>query len=308
VPVYRYQSVSINQTQLSAQVPGAPVIEANGPAIYVDVTAPSGSKADLDEYMTSVSYEYVSTDPTTTPDQAASVATVPRSILLTSIAGRNNYRVSVGDWILDAAGTTTLEIDSGAGFVPQAYGADYSLLRRVTPPATVADAAIGFSLAGGPVPAGWTMRFGWTNRTILVEPSSIAKILVPENYAVSWQANGANAPNGVLVPELPGTQVEFWRQTARDGGRRGNLGVLKREGRRYLPFYRGAVDVFRFAVSDFAPTQRYGSRGHYRVCYYDPSNGARSLLSRDVIVVCNLAQADRVNGRTQRRIGSVWIE
>jgi hypothetical protein len=235
------------------------------------------------------------------------IANIPRQIVLDSIAGKNNYRIPVGDWFLDAAGQTTLEIDSGAGYVPKTYGVDYSHLQRVTPPPTVADAAIGFTLAGGPVPAGWKLLFRWTDRRILVEPNSIAKVLVPANYAVPWSANGANPPNGVLVPELPGTQVEFWRQTNRDGGLRGNFLVLKREGRRYLPFYRGATDVFRFSVTDFATSQRE-HRNHYRVCYYDPSTGARSLLSRDVIVACSLAQADRVNGRTQRAVGSVWIE
>lgn len=43
------------------------------------------------------------------------ITTIPRSIVLASVAGRNNYRIPVGDWVLDAAGTSTLEIDSGAG-------------------------------------------------------------------------------------------------------------------------------------------------------------------------------------------------
>lgn len=178
----------------------------------------------------------------------------------------------------------------------------------MTPPTSVADAAIGFSLVGGAIPAGWTLLFRWVDNRILVAPNSIAKVLVPADYTtVSWQANSASAPNGVLVPELPGMQCEFWRETFRDGGKRGNNGVLKREGRRYLPFYRGATDVFRFSVADFATSKRE-HRNHYRVCYYDPSTGARSFLSRDVVVVCSLVQADRVNGRTQRATGSVWIE
>jgi hypothetical protein len=259
-------------------------------------------KQNLDDFL--LGYGFT---PAPTGSGVLPIASIPRSIVLDSVANKNNYWIPVGDWFLDAAGTTTLEIDSGAGYVPQAFGADYSHLRRVTPPATVADAALGFTLAGGPVPAGWKLLFRWTDGRILVEPNSIAKVLVPANYAVPWSADGANPPNGVLVPELPGTQIEFWRETRRDGGLRGNNGVLRREGRRYLPFYRGAVDVFRFSVADFATSARE-HRNHYRVCYYDPSTGARSLLSRDVIVVCSLAQADRVNGRTQRAVGSVWIE
>lgn len=81
MPVYRYQSASISQGQLSEQVPGAPVLGSTGPAIYVDVTAPSGSKADLDEYMASVGFPtFVATDPTTTPTQASSAQFSPAQI------------------------------------------------------------------------------------------------------------------------------------------------------------------------------------------------------------------------------------
>lgn len=233
---------------------------------------------------------------------------VVHEMIVPSVAGRNNYTIPVGNWFLNAIGETTLDIDSGAGYIPQAYGPDYAHLLRVTPPPTVADAAIGFSIVGGAVPAGWTLRFRWHERTLLVQPSVVAKVIQPPNYAAPWNSSSAvDFPNGVRIPEYPDVQVEFWRQTWRNGGQRGNMGVLRRDGKRYLPYFRGVLNQFAFRSSEFRPTQPM-KRNHFRVCYYDPATGARSALSNDIIVVCNDQQADRVNGRFARTRGSVWIE
>lgn len=241
---------------------------------------------------------------------AGPVLTTPHEMIIPSVAGRNNYTIPVGNWFLDAVGDTALDIDQGSGFIPQAYGPDYAHLLRVTPPPTVADAAIGFSIVGGAVSAGWALRFRWFERTLLAnQPSIAAKVLQPPSYTVEWLQNGpfaANTPNGVRVPEYPNVQVEFWRQTWRNGGVRGGAGVLRREGKRYLPYFRGALNQFTFAKAEFSSAQGL-KRNHYRVCYYDPTNGARSALSNDVIVVCG-PQNDRVNGRMARWARSVWIE
>lgn len=240
---------------------------------------------------------------------AAPTSSVWHEMVLQSVAGRNNYTIPVGNWFLAAASDCSLEIDSGAGWVVQAYGADFSALTRAAgsnPPATVLDAALGFSLSGGPVPAGWSLRFRWLERRLLTKPIALAKVLQPANYAVRWNQNGAvDFPNAVLVPEYPGAQVEFWRQTWRNGGARGTFGVLRREGKRYLPFYRGPIGQFLFPRSEFCPSQGL-KRNHFRVCYY--VGGARSDLSDDVIVVCSTMQPDRVNGRVARTVGGVWIE
>jgi hypothetical protein len=231
-------------------------------------------------------------------------------VVVASIAGKNNYTIPIGNMFFDQAGETTLETDSGAGFVPQIYGLDYTHFRRSaasgTPP-TVADAAIGFSVVGA-VPAGWTFRFRWFERRLITSPISLAKINTSGDYTVPWTANSVNAPNGILVPAYPGAQIEFWRQTWKNGGLRGTSTVLFRQGKRYLPYFRGATDVVSFPISAFCPTERT-KRNHFRVCYYDPITGARSALSTDIIVVCSTTDpGDGVNGRIQRLKGSVWIE
>lgn len=233
---------------------------------------------------------------------------VIHEMVIPSVAGRNNYTIPVGNWFLDAPGDTTLDIDQGSGFIPQDYGPDYAHLLRVTPPPTVANAAIGFSIVGGAVSAGWTLRFRWHERTLLVKPSAVAKVRVPASYTVPWNSSSAvDFPNGIRVPEYPNVQVEFWRQTWRNGGQRGNTGTLRREGKRYLPYFRGALNQFTFAKTEFRTAQPL-KRNHFRVCYYEPVTGARSALSSDIIVVCNDQQDDRVNGRYARQKGSIWIE
>lgn len=247
----------------------------------------------------------------TGPSPAASNScSILHEITVASITGKNNYTIPIGNMFFDQAGETTLETDFGAGLIPQVYGINYTHFRRSvasgTPP-SVADAAIGFSVVGA-VPAGWTFRFRWFERRLCTSPISLAKINTSAGYTVPWTPNSVNAPNGILVPAYPGGQIEFWRQTWKNGGLRGTSTVLFRQGRRYLPYFRGATDVISFPISAFCGTERNGKRNHFRVCYYDPITGARSALSNDIIVVCSITQPDRVNGRTQRTIGSLWIE
>jgi hypothetical protein len=56
-------------------------------------------------------------------------------IIVPTVAGRYTYTIPVGSWFLDRAEDTQLDIDtgSGAGWIPQAYGPDYSHLRRSIP-------------------------------------------------------------------------------------------------------------------------------------------------------------------------------
>lgn len=76
MPVYRYQSNSVNAAQLANQVLGPTTLGSTGPGIFVDVTASNADKGDLDAYMTSIGYSYVSTDPVTTPmEESASTVT-----------------------------------------------------------------------------------------------------------------------------------------------------------------------------------------------------------------------------------------
>lgn len=79
--------------------------------------------------------------------------------------------------------------------------------------------------------------------------------------------------------------------------------------RRYMPYFRGAVDRFIFQRQEFFTAPVTSNRRRFRVAYYNPTTHARPGLSQDTIVVCADTAADGVNGRAPvRRQGSVWIE
>jgi len=240
-----------------------------------------------------------------------------QEVIIPSVAGKNRYTIPVGNYFLDKAGETALDLDQGAGFISQQYGPDYSHLRRgfgnpaFGVPATVADAAIGFDFAH-PVSAGWTFRFRWYERRILISPMPIGKVKyvagVPD-YTTPWIPTSiANAPNGVVVPKLTGYAVEFWRESFKNGGKRGTLGVLRRDGRRYVPYFRGAVDVFTFPRTTFAPLSVFKfKRKKYKVCYYNPLTGARSSLSEDTIQIAPTNEDRTISIGTMHVGKSVWI-
>jgi hypothetical protein len=246
------------------------------------------------------------------------LANTTYELIAASIAGRNNYTIPIGRFIFDAAGQSTLDLDTGSGFNPVAFGAGYTHFRRSAPgtPPSVADAAIGFSFIGV-VAAGWTFRFRWQEEIIPESPGAIAKVRIPANFNVRWEQNSPlnpppntdAAPNGVTIPAYPDVQCEFWRQSQNPGGLRGtiNPAAVRRLGRRYLPYFRGPLNQFTFSTADFATTQA-SKRNFFKICYYDPATGARSALSTDTIVVCG-NQADSRNGvRPVRTERSVWIE
>ncbi len=73
--IYRYAR-SLDVTQLQRRVNGTPTFNASSP-LYVDVNgddANTNQKANLDEYMKTLGYDYLSTDPGNTPTAAASAA------------------------------------------------------------------------------------------------------------------------------------------------------------------------------------------------------------------------------------------
>lgn len=235
--------------------------------------------------------------------------TFENEMVVPSAAGVQTYYIPIGNYFFDGAGESTLDLDTGSGFQPQRFGVAYVHKRRSSAPATVADDGIGFTFQSA-VAAGWTFRFRWKTRKVIFEPSPVAKVRVIGGVlqnGVSWQANSPNAPNGIRVPALKGYQVEFWRQTRKNGGASGT--PLPRGGRRYVPYFRGAVDQFIFQRQEFFPAPVTSNRRRFRVAYYNPTTHARSALSQDTIVVCADTAADGVNGRAPvRRQGSVWIE
>jgi hypothetical protein len=73
--VYRYKQTGPNVNKIAGQVPGAISLTATG-NYFIDVTADSAYKADLDDVMAAQGWTYVSTAPTDTPAAAAATAGV----------------------------------------------------------------------------------------------------------------------------------------------------------------------------------------------------------------------------------------
>lgn len=138
MPVYRYQLNLFDPVEAAKQVPGSLVEGANAPPIYKDITAPSGSKPDLDDYMARKGFAFLTTDPVTTPaqEQAAAdfsihtniageiaavtlKATPTNSDLLLiedAAAGNAKKRVTIGSLPSSGGGVpTSRQIIAGAG-------------------------------------------------------------------------------------------------------------------------------------------------------------------------------------------------
>jgi hypothetical protein len=237
---------------------------------------------------------------------------VRQETFIQSTSGKDRLVIPVGNYYLDAPGESELWINFGSGFVQQTYGVDYQhrRVRGSGAPTTVADAAIGFDYLGGPPPDdSWEFRFVWNERRLLIAPIVVAATRFGQDSSIRYQNNSANPCDGVIVPERQGCVVEFWRRTTKPGGKRGRLEMVPpRDGKRYVPYFRGDPGAFRFHRSTFCTGDFARPRRKFRVCYYDPSTGARSELSNDVIVASAIARFDSVNGRVVRVPGAVWIE
>jgi hypothetical protein len=239
-------------------------------------------------------------------------------IIQPSIAGQLTYWIPVGCWFRDNPADVQVDIDTGGGWITQAYGADFGSKLRVTPPPTVADLAIGIVLTNPP-PVGWSIRIRWRDRRILIDPPPLAKIRLTgvggtPDYTVAWSSNGATPPNAVAIPQRNGFQAEFWRLSRRTGGLdpgQPHPGVPRRQGRRYVPYFRGPIDTWMFHMDQLRSLAGNPcSRWHYRVCYVNPLTGARSALSPDILVL-NTKRDERCGkfpGGVTRVVYSVWID
>jgi len=69
--VYRYKLADPTLSRLAFEVPGTSVVGSLAPSLYLDITADSANKADLDDAMTTRGYTSFSTDPVDTVSQAA---------------------------------------------------------------------------------------------------------------------------------------------------------------------------------------------------------------------------------------------
>lgn len=233
-----------------------------------------------------------------------------------SVAGQLAYWIPLGCYYRNNAQDVQVDIDTGSGWIPQAYGADFGPKIRNTPPPTVADLAIGIRL-NDPPPAGWQIRIRWRERKILISPPPLAKVRLTgvggnPDYTVPWSSNGGTPPNAVTIPARNGFQVEFWRLSRRTGGLNiGHPPSPRRQGRRYVPYFRGAVNLWTFHMNELRSLAGVPySRLHYRVCYVNPTTGARSDLSPDILVA-NIKRDERCGknpGGKLRTDSSVWID
>ncbi len=65
---YRYKSAGIDTSTLPEEVPGTPTIVAGSPyAIFIDITIEEEFKGDLDEYMVTNKWTYLSEIPLADP-------------------------------------------------------------------------------------------------------------------------------------------------------------------------------------------------------------------------------------------------
>lgn len=233
-----------------------------------------------------------------------------------SVAGQLTYWIPVGCYYRTDPSDVQVDINTGSGWIPQAFGADFGYKQRNTAPATVADLAIGIMLTNPP-PANWQIRIRWRERRILIEPPPIAKVRLTgvggsPDYSVMWNSNGPTPPNAVTIPERTGFQAEFWRLSRRNGGFWPSLNPAghRRMGRRYIPYFRGAVDLWTFHMDQLRSLVGVPySRLHYRVCYVNPTTGARSALSPDILV-SNVKRDENCGNKpyTFRKSPSMWID
>jgi hypothetical protein len=85
--LYRYKFTGPTAASIARCVPGAIVVGALSPTPYLDVTADSLSKSDLDDYMETQGYVFDSTAPTNTPAQSAAGSDANKRLLEKFISG-----------------------------------------------------------------------------------------------------------------------------------------------------------------------------------------------------------------------------
>lgn len=251
---------------------------------------------------------------------------ITRSMSFNTVVGESYYRLPVGNWFRAAAGVTTLFING----IEMFFGADYIFITRHSQPTTVSDCAFGFQLMGQPASI-MPMVFTWVEGVSFLQPPSIALQRLIDNgsgyepnftVGEAWLSSSATqTANGVEIAEPPAPYVvEFWRETRNRGGLFNTPlgGKRYRHGRRYMPYFRGPSNLSlnratTFHYSEFSalvarPWQKF------RVCYYNPTTGARSPLSSETLIVCpnGGSMGERIPGVPAPGIahqpGAVWIK
>ena len=237
---------------------------------------------------------------------------IERTKIFTTVAGQTKFGLPFGFYFKDVAGETSVEMDQGGGYIPLQYGPDYMHLHRQTAVVpTVGDAAFGITGLGGTVPGGQLLKLTWKDRRLLCSPPVVCAILFGSGPLPIWkQMHVTNHPNGIHVglPD-PAWAVEIWRFNPKPGGQGSDV-QYHHDGRRWIPYWRGAAGVEEFQSDVTFAGVLPSKRKMFRVCYYNPATGARSALSDDIVVVgsVNVLAGDWSNGVQRKRDGATWIK
>jgi hypothetical protein len=211
------------------------------------------------------------------------------------VAGQQGVFLPWGAYVLATAPNIEVQIDQGAGFVLQAFGADYAFQTRQQSngwsQASTKDVSTGVWL-NNPSAAGDIVRVRWRSGSILLPPpspiavSTTAPVPAPGG-SNGFRYNGPYPPDAFTVAERFGFQVEAWRMSMHGGQKRVPAAVPTfvqlRGGRRLFPYWRSPAGSGETTIvpSTFVGGASARKKFVFRVCYYDPATGARSELSAE---------------------------
>lgn len=246
--------------------------------------------------------------------------TIERSV---EVDGQRAYFLPWGTYVRANQNDMRVEwAKDGVNFSPLAFGTEWIFQSRQakgtvpwSQPST-ADVSTGAWLLFDP-PAGAIVRLTWRTGEI--------NIAAPEPVIVhtrdgkldpdpaNWRFNNPKfLPNGVVIAEREGLQIEMWRFCSKQGHASIARGVpplvAYRGGRRFTPYYRLDLSkkngdrVIDFATLPLPHTPRFWVM---RWCYYEPQTGARSRLS-EIQTRWIRNRDERIEGAPVHTTGSAW--
>lgn len=242
---------------------------------------------------------------------------------VTEVDGQRAYFLPWGTYV--RANVTDMKVEftkDGVAFAPLVFGIDWIFQARQVqstvpwPQPTTADVSTGAWLLFDP-PAGAIVRLTWRTGEINIaapEPIVVRSVHgVLDSDPGNWRFNSPKfLPNGVIIPERQGLQIEMWRFCSKQGQAQQSRSlrtlVYHRGGRRFTPYYRFDMGkkngdrVIEFASLPFPSTPRFWVM---RWCYYEPETGARSRLS-EIQTRWIRSRDEKIEGNVVHTAGSVW--
>ena len=219
--------------------------------------------------------------------------TIQREVSMTTVASQSIYYVPVGEYFYGLPTETEIVING----VTRNYGYYSYVGRSIAPWMNVGDIKIGIKLPGAPA-AGLPLIIRWKQRRILMAVETMLLVhctftggLWRPDYTIpKWMAQDPLlAPNAIQVPPPPSPYVvEWWRLARHKGGDHTGRGSGYRAGIRYLPVYRGPApsteNTSLFLRTQFDVGSDRRQWRHFKTCYYNPTTGARSFLSDEIVI------------------------